>query len=458
MILTSTMEGSIGQFSSCFTKPSFQTFCVLVTGWLLGCGRRTVTRVLLAGDGLKRRTFSCYHRFFSQARWAVDAVGRVVLGLVLKFVPQDAAIVAAVDDTLNRKTGKRIWAAGMHHDPILSKGNRCLFSFGHNWVVLSIQLRFAFAPDKVWSLPILMRLYRRKQKIRKAGRPRGERKAIGQVSPSEYRTRPQLASEMIALLASWLPSRTIQVVGDSEYAGKSISRHLPDNVHLTSRMVMNAALYDQPPKRRKGQLGAPRKRGKRLPSPVELAKSKKVRWTKIRVSLYGRRARVWYKTCAALWYNSAGIRPLRVVVVRDPSGRRKDDCFFSTDLSLSAKAILQLFAMRWPLEVAFYNAKQFLGLEDPQNRTPRAVQRTAPLALYLHTLVILWFAEHGRFDAQAYRSAHPWYRQKRTPSFADMLTSLKAASLRETISQYPGQKAPSAEKLLPLFQALEAAA
>jgi len=458
MTLTSTMEASIQQFATCFTKPSFQTFCVIVTGWLLGHGRRVVTRILLAGDGLTVKTFSCYHRFFSQARWTVDAVGRVMLTMVLKFIPEDAPIVVAVDDTLNRKTGKRIWAAGMHHDPLLSTARRAVFSFGHNWVVLSVQLRLPFAPDKVWSLPILMRLYRRKQKKREPGRPRGERKAIGQATPREYRTRPQLASEMIALLTSWVPERIIHVVGDSEYAGKSISRHLPDNAHLTSRMVMNAALYDRPAKRRKGQRGAPRKKGKRLPSPVELAKSKKVRWTKTKVALYGRRVRVWYKTRTALWYNSAGTRLLRIVVVHDPSGRRKDDCFFSTDLSLSAKAILELFAMRWPLEVAFYNAKQFLGLQDPQNRTPQAVQRTAPLALYLHTLVILWFAEHGRFDAAAYRRAHPWYRKKRTPSFADMLTCLKVASLRESISCYPGQKPPSAKSLPLLFQALETAA
>jgi hypothetical protein len=458
MNLTSTMDASIQQFASCFTKPTFQTFRVIVAGWLLGWGRRTVTHLLLVGDGLKIKTFSCYHRFFSQARWAVDAIGRVLLALVLEFIPEDAPIVAAVDDTLNRKTGRHIWAAGMHHDPLLSTARRAVFSFGHNWVVLSLQLRFAFAPDKVWSLPILMRLYRRKQKKRQPGRPRGERKAIGQAPPSEYRTRPQLASEMIALLASWVPGRTIHIVGDSEYAGKSISRHLPEHAHLTSRMVMNAALYDQPPKRRKGERGAPRKKGKRLPSPVELAQSRRVRWTKTKVTCYGRRVRVWYKTCTALWYNSAGTRPLRIVVVRDPSGRRKDDCFFTTDLSLSAKAILELFAMRWPLEVAFYNAKQFLGLEDPQNRTPRAVQRTAPLALYLHTLVILWFAEHGRFDAEAYRRAHPWYLQKRTPSFADMLVSLRTASVRESISGYPGQKPSPAKKLQTLFQALEAAA
>ena len=118
--------------------------------------------------------------------------------------------------------------------------------------------------------------------------------------------------------------------------------------------------------------------------------------------------RVGYKTCVALWYHSAGARPLRVVGVRDPSGRRKEDCFFSTDLSLSPQAMLELFAPRWPLEVAFYNTKPFLGFEHPQNPTPGAVQRTAPLALYFHDLVILWFAEPGRFHLKTYRRRHPW--------------------------------------------------
>ena len=111
MTLASTMDALVQQVSSCFTKPSFQTFCVIAAGWLLGHGRRTVTHVLLAGDGLRHKTVSGDHRFFSQARWSVDQVGRVVLQLVLKCIPRDAPLVVAVDDTLNRKTGKRIWAA-----------------------------------------------------------------------------------------------------------------------------------------------------------------------------------------------------------------------------------------------------------------------------------------------------------------------------------------------------------
>ena len=449
------METLLQQFVSCFTLPTFQTFCVIATGWLLGSGRRSVTRILRAGDGLEVKTFSCFHRFFSQARWSPDLIGYAILILALKFIDPNAEIIVAIDDTLARKTGRHIWGAAMHHDPLLSTGNRPFFSFGHNFVVLSIQLRFRFAPNKVWSLTILSRLYRRKQK---KGKVRGECKATGQASTQEYRTRPQLAVEMITLWASWLPERTIYVVGDSAYAGGSISGHLPPNVHLISRMVMNAALYDLPAKPDKSRRGAPRKKGRRLDSPTEWVASEKVPWTKTKVTLYGRKVRVWYKTCMALWYNSAGTRPLRIVAVRDPSGRRKDDCFFSTDLTLSPTGILEVFAQRWPLEVTFYSAKQFLGLEDPQNRTPQAVQRTAPLALYLHALVILWFAEHGRFDLDTYRRTHPWYTQKCTPSFADMLACLKSASLRESFSRYCGQHPPSAKKLRPLFQALEAAA
>jgi hypothetical protein len=199
MILPSTMEALLQQFVSCFTQPSFQTYCVIATGWLLGDGRKVIARILRAGDGLEIKTFSCFHRFFSQARWSPDLIGRVILGLLLTFIDPNASIVAAVDDTLTRKTGKRIWAAGMHHDPLLSTGKRPFFFFGHNFVVLSVQVRFPFAPHKVWSLPILIRLCRRKQK---KGNVCGERKAIGQASAKEYCTRPQLAVEMITLLAS----------------------------------------------------------------------------------------------------------------------------------------------------------------------------------------------------------------------------------------------------------------
>jgi hypothetical protein len=80
---------------------------------------------------------------------------------------------------------------------------------------------------------------------------------------------------------------------------------------------------------------------------------------------------------------------LRIVVVRDPSGRRRDDCFFSIDLTLIATQVLEIFSRRWPLEVCFRDVKQFLGFEDPQNRVAKATTRTAPLIFFIYDLVLL---------------------------------------------------------------------
>src|ERR1700722_16035176 len=105
-----------------------------------------------------------------------------------------------------------------------------------------------------------------------------ERKQTGQATAKEYRTRPELALEMIQIVASWIPRRMLRVLGDSEYAGRSISRHLPANAKLISRMNMKAALYAPPEKI--ATRGRHRKKGNRLPSPVQMAQDKKAKWIK----------------------------------------------------------------------------------------------------------------------------------------------------------------------------------
>jgi hypothetical protein len=73
-----------------------------------------------------------------------------------------------------------------------------------------------------------------------------------------------------------------------------------------------------------------------------------------------------------------------------------------------------------------------LGLEDPANRLPLAVQRTAPMAMFLYSLTILWYAEHGHAEVQF--PERPWYTHKSEPSFADMLTTLRRKSWKDKIS------------------------
>ena len=433
--LVSSFAEFLLSFAPAFSQPSFANFTTLITGWVFCMGRRTVTGLITAAGAIGGKHFSCYHRFFSRAKWDLDSLGRIILGLALHFVPKNAVILLAADDTLARKTGKRIWGAAMHHDPLRSTRRKHFFSFGHSWVVLSIVIPLPCMPGKYLALPFLFRLYRKKKKKLPPGRPKGERKQCGEATAKEYRTRPQLASEMLAIAAEWLPGRRIRVVGDSEYSGKSVSRSLPERTNLVGRMPMNAALYDKPGPRKPHQRGPNRKKGERLPNPAELAASRKVSWTKTTVDIYGRTVKIWLKTMQALWYGSAGERPVTMVVTRDPSGKWRNDCFFTTDLTMTPVEIIETIAKRWALEVTFRDAKQCLGFEEPQSRTPKAVERTAPVAMVLYSATVLWYARAGRALRERWFPERPWYsrkkRQNRTASFGVCLATLRQASWME---------------------------
>ena len=129
----------------------------------------------------------------------------------------------------------------MHYDPLISSRAKSLVSWGHDWVVLTLIVAFpAWAPSKVFALPIAMCLYRNRQGLTKGKKnPKGKK---GQQKPAKpkhdpnHRTRPELALELIIMVAQWFPNDEIIVSGDSAYGGQSILSHLPPNVHLISHV------------------------------------------------------------------------------------------------------------------------------------------------------------------------------------------------------------------------------
>ena len=126
---------------------------------------------------------------------------------------------------------------------------------------------------------------------------------------------------------------------------------------------------------------------------------------------------------------------MRVVAVEPLSGGRPVQAFYSTRHDASAEHVLTWYARRWAIEVTFQNAKTHLGFEQPQGWTRHAVERTAPTAMLLYSLIVLWFAKvgHHRFR----RPNCPWYTTKRHASFADMLATLKRESVREQVLSTP---------------------
>ena len=459
MELTSSFQTLLLNFAPVFTAPSFQTFRLLMTGWIISMRHRYITDLIISSDSVYIGHFSDYHRFFSQASWDIDQLWELLAKLVVRtLVGKEATIILAGDDTLCRKRGLGIFGTGMHHDALSSSKSKKLFHWGHDWVDLCLVIEKPWwAPTKVFALPICMRLYRNKQGLVKGknkvkSKPgSGQRKAASrkakqaaearenaaakarQVHKDDNRprkTRPELMAEMIAMVAAWFPDRKFILVVDSLYSGKSVLRNLPENFDLIGPVHARAALYEPATEQPEGR-GRRRTKGKRLSSAKEWEKDR-TPWKTQHFDQYGLRGSLRVKTRTGLYYTAGKDRLLRFVLSQDTVGGRPTRIFYSTDRSLSARKILSIFSLRWSIEVTHYDCKQHLGMEDPANRVPKAVERTAPMSMFLYSLTIVWFATQGQADLQF--PDRPWYTWKKEPSFRDMLTTLRRKSWEDKLA------------------------
>jgi hypothetical protein len=460
MELTSSFETLLRTFAPVFTEPSFQTFRLLMTGWILSARHRYVTDLIISSDSVGNGHFSDYHRFFSQAVWDIDHLWKLLANLIVdRLIGQDATIILAGDDTLCRKRGLGIFGTGMHHDALSSSKSKKICHWGHDWVDLCIVIANPWwAPTKVFGLPICMRLYRNRQGLTKgkhkknkkpsAAQTRAASKKAKQVATSKKKaaanakkihqadkkprkTRPELMAEMIVLVAAWFPDRKFILVVDSLYSGKSVLSKLPANFDLIGPVHAKAALYAPAPKETKVRRGPRRKKGERLKDAAAWEQDR-TSWQTLHFDQYGLRGSLRVKTRTGLYYKAGKDRLLRLVLSQDTVGQRPTRIFYSTDVTMKPREILSIFSQRWSIEVTHFDCKQHLGLEDPANRTPSAVERTAPMAMFLHSLTLVWFATEGHADLQF--PERPWYDWKTEPSFADMLTTLRRKSWEDQLS------------------------
>ena len=410
------------------TGPSFDNALTILTGWVFA-PRRTITSMILAAAAVRQKHHSAFHRLFASARWSRDRLGLAVFDMLTPWLGD--VVLLALDDTLARKRGLKMFGVGMHHDPLLSSRGKAITNWGHSWVVLGVIVRFPLWPERAFCLPILFRLYLNKSAATKHRRV--------------YRSRPELAVEMLTLLCQARKMRHFHVIADSAYGGQSVLNFLPANCDLTSRLLLNARLYGPRAERQPGTNGRPRKRGPQQPTPQQMLTE---RATRVVLELYGRRDQVRLTDTVAYVY-AAPERPLRVVAVEALAGARGQQAFYSTCWQATAIEVLSWYAWRWSIEVAFHDSKQSLGFEEPQGWTRRAVERTAPMAMLLYSLIVMWFVRDGH---RYYRSLErPWYTTKTQPSFADMLATLRRTSLREQVSSW-GLGGQGSRKVLEILE------
>jgi len=414
-------EALCQRLMSAFTQPTAATFLHIATGWVLCRSKPTVTSLVctigrsLLGHVAKHWTV--YERFFYRAAWALPEVSRLLLVRVVAPLIEShgtrRVIDLAIDDTTCGRCGRHVAFAGYFKDASVGNTLKTVVHWAHNWVIGCVSLRPKRWPTWVMGLPVWFALYRK--------RPACDRK-------HPFQTRQEIAAEMIHQTRAALPDWTIRVAADGQYATQTVVRAAAGaRSNLVSRLRCDAALYALPPKRRRPQRGRKPRKGKRLATPQQMAARRRKGWRTVEALVYGRRVKRWVLSIVCLWYHVSQDQPVKVLIVRDPSDHQRDDYMFCTDPTVDDVEIIERFAARWPIEEAIRDGKQLGGLEAVQGWCPRTVERQAPLALIVQTLVKAWYLMHGAKATAAQPQRADWQPLKDHPSYLDMLATLRKA-------------------------------
>ena len=413
------------RFKNCFSAPSYRIFVALVIGWVLTVGNHTVSQVILTMRLHESRHFATIYRFLGKGQWGVDWVSHClfrIMGEIL--VAEDVKIVVVLDDTLNKHRGKKICGAGWQYDGSAPKQGKKAkqTSYGVCFVIIGLAIRLPGISDRVFCLPYAARLWwPEKAKVKPQGLP--------------YKTKPQLGLDLINLTHSWLKEgEGLRVVTDLAYCCEMVLKGRPKGVHVTGRMKPGSALFgllEAPAVRRPGR---PRKKGDRLPTPATMFQNPNLTWSEIKVYCYGKEIRLLVHQFTALWYHSAGEEAVSVVLCRDPDGKYADTVFFDTDVTASAKGIVERYAARWSIEITNRETKQLLGAADPQCRKENSVIRAPMFAYWAYSFVVLWFVQQFYAAKNLVADPAPWYRQKKNFTFSDMLAAARRSHFSIGIS------------------------
>lgn len=416
---------------------------ILLAAAILTVGRRTIANLLRTLGTLASGHVTSYQRVLSQARWSSAQLACLLVRQVLQLLPATIPVPLVGDDTVESHPGPKVHGKARHRDPVRSTHSYTAWRYGHKWVVLAVLVRFPFA-TRPWALPVLVALYRSEEDDRRAG--------------GRHLTPAQHMQRLLRLRLLWFPDRAFVFVGDSSYGTHAMARFVArqKRLVLVSKVHPDVGLYEPPPPY--NGRGRPRVKGSRLPTPRHAATTGRRR--QLTVAWYGGgRRKIEVVTGTGCWYKSGrGIVPIKWVSVRDLDGTHRDEFFYTTDVRMGVRRIVELYTGRWNLETTFQEARSCLGLETTRGWCRATVLRAAPCLFGLYSVVALLYHD---LPADQRVGAIGWPGKVGT-TFSDALSAVRRRLWSEWIFAQ-AEETGAIQKLPPplrefLFSALATAA
>ena len=331
-------------FQEAFSSPSFKLFSSFILGFIqLGKEGHTSSMVQSLARSFLFRSLSSFTRFLGKNAWAVDEVLALALQKFFHTLKIQARSIVflLLDDTIIKKTGKKIPGCGWYKDHAQNLAN----VFGHQWVLAALLYKQAL-------MPLASRLYH----------PKGA-KGCGR-----FQTKVTLAKKIFQHVHLPRPCK-LYVLADSWYWSKELALTCRNyGYHMISQLKSNSVVWVK---------------GTR--TPVAQLASRTSAFREVSIFLYGKNKSLKIAKFIAV---VKGLGPVAVVIVKEK--RKKIRYLISTNFLLPALEVVKFYAHRWKIEQMIKDLKQRLGLGDYQVRNLQAIQRHVTLVLLSYfTLVLL---------------------------------------------------------------------
>jgi hypothetical protein len=428
----------------------FQKAVTLFIGTLLCLGGVTVCAALRALGMNTDRAYGRFHRLLNRDRWNMLLASKILLNQLLDAFTANI-ITFAIDDTIERRRGKKIKAKGFFKDPLGTGANKIITCSGLRWVPIMLLVKMPFMKRTV-ALPFMVVLSPSEKTCRKINR--------------RHKSPQRIAEQVCCLLRRWLPCRQLVLVTDAGYATRGLFRICQKlKIQLVTRARANGRFFSLPPQRT-GKRGRPSIKGERLPSLQAMKNDPNRQWAMMETEGYGKKQRIcWVSATECCWAPSegGGVICVRLVFVKDSQDgdRAPVFCLITSAPELSLEVIVSTYTDRWSQEVTHRDVREYLGMETQRQWSDLSIARSTPLLFACYSLVFL-ITHHLCQDTSIEIAQAAWY-QKEEPAFSDLMTSVRRTIREHQLNQIWGkhpilQNIPCPREFLRIFEEVGMAA
>lgn len=419
-------------------------------------GRHTVTG-LLRNQDRTQCDWTADYRLYSEDRFDEDKVFSQVRSQIEQLASPDAPLIAAMDDSLLRKTGRKIHGSRYQRDP-MSPPFRINLARGLRVLQISAAVRQG-SEGAARMIPIDF------QHAALPAKPRKDASAEAHAAYEVERAkkninlvgRDRLAHLRQQMDQSGSAHRGLIVTIDGRFTNATVLRNIPERTTLIGRVRKDSVFHFAPTEQ--AQRGRKRKYGERCPTPEELLKNPAQPWQTVQAYAAGKRYEFKIKTLGPVFSPmDKGAHPLRLVVVEPVPYRnskaskleRREPAFLiCTDPDLALHQLLQIYLWRWDIEVNFRDEKTILGVGQAQVRSEASNQNAPALAVAAYALLLLAGVQvYGAEGRPAALASPQWYQRKPQQRFTttELINQLRyelwAPALKDNFTPLSSKSSP----------------